>query len=185
MLFHLHIIFYLNYSLLISNNQELCWSHPCIVSKHFDPKLVVEFVDLEFVPQNYKGNLFQDFYNHIFEMVQLWQKLNTVVCDWDHVLVHKYYINRVSLSQNYIYSKCYYTAFHESANRYDLGLSNEPLFIIMGQGDAILWPWKAPKKISPQYISKPVLLSKQEASKAIFSDLQLWQVTVMQPLDLW
>ena len=25
----------------------------------------------------------------------------TVVCDWDHTLAHNYYINRVSLSQDY------------------------------------------------------------------------------------
>ena len=57
-----------------------------------------------------------------------------------------------------------------SANRYDLGLSNEPLFIIMGQGAAKLLPFKVggQKKIPPRHISNPILLSKQEASKAIF-----------------
>ena len=65
-----------------------------------------------------------------------------MVCDWDHMLVHKYYISRVSLSQDYIASKCFYVVVQQSANRYDLGLSNEPLFIIIGQGAAKLWPVK-------------------------------------------
>ena len=39
--------------------------------------------------------------------------------------------------------------FKLSANRYDLGISNEPLFIIIGQGDVKLSPVKvgAPKKM--------------------------------------
>ena len=53
-------------------------------------------------------------------------------------VVHKYYINRVSLSQDYISSKCFYAVFKLSANRYDLGLTNEPLLIIIGQGAAKL-----------------------------------------------
>ena len=46
------------------------------------------------------------------------------------------------MSQNYIPSKCVYAVFQFRANRYDLGLSNEPLFSIIGQGDAKLWPVK-------------------------------------------
>ena len=41
--------------------------------------------------------------------------------------------------------------FNGSANRYDLGLSNEPVFIIIGQGATKLWPFKvgSQKKIQP------------------------------------
>ena len=53
-------------------------------------------------------------------------------------LVYKYYINRVSLSQGYIPSKFFYVVLQSSGNRYDLGLSNEPLSIIIGQGAAKL-----------------------------------------------
>ena len=50
----------------------------------------------------------------------------------------KYYINRVTLRQGYIPLKCFYVVFKEKVNRYDLGPSNEPLFIIIGQGAAKL-----------------------------------------------
>ena len=53
-------------------------------------------------------------------------------------LVHKYFINRVSLTQDHIPSKCFDAVFKYSANRYDLGLSNEPIFIIIDQGVAKL-----------------------------------------------
>ena len=53
-------------------------------------------------------------------------------------LVHKYYINRVSLTQDYIPLKCFYDVFKYSANRFDLGLLNEPIFIIIDQGAAKL-----------------------------------------------
>ena len=49
-----------------------------------------------------------------------------------------YFINRVSLNEYYIPSKCFYAVFQQSANRYDLGLSNEPLFTVIGQGAAKL-----------------------------------------------
>ena len=49
--------------------------------------------------------------------------------------VHMYYINRVSLSQDYITLKCSYAVFQCRANRYVLGLSNEPLFIIIQISD--------------------------------------------------
>ena len=45
----------------------------------------------------------------------------TVVCDWDHTLAHNYYINRVSLSQDYTPSKCFYAVFQYSAIKCDLG----------------------------------------------------------------
>ena len=35
----------------------------------------------------------------------------TVVWDWNVTLLHKYYINRVSSSQDYIPLKCFYAAF--------------------------------------------------------------------------
>ena len=57
------------------------------------------------------------------------------------MLVHMYYINRVSLSQDYT-SKCFYTVFQYRVNRYDLGLPNELLFIIIGQEAAKLLPVK-------------------------------------------
>ena len=54
-----------------------------------------------------------------------------MVLDLNVTPLHKYYIvNRVSLSQDY------------SANRYVLGLLNELLFIIVGQGAAKLSPVK-------------------------------------------
>ena len=65
-----------------------------------------------------------------------------VVCNLNHTLVHKCYIHRVSLSQVYIPSKCFYAVFQYCASRHDLGLSNESLFIIIGQGAAKLWPFK-------------------------------------------
>ena len=110
--------------------------------------------------------------------------LTSVKMSWN-VLI--YYINRVSLSHNYILVKCYNAVFQKNVDRYDLGLSNEPLFIIIGQGAAKLWPFKfgSPKKIRPWTKSTSISISKGEGSKAIFSDLQLWQVTVLQPLDLW
>ena len=49
-----------------------------------------------------------------------------------------YYINRVSLSQDFVSQKCFFAVFQLIANRYDLGLSNEPLFIIIAQGTAKL-----------------------------------------------
>ena len=52
--------------------------------------------------------------------------------------------------------------------------SGDPPFKVGSQKK--IWPWSS---------SKPILLSKWEASKAIFSDLQLWQVKALQPLDLW
>ena len=86
-----------------------------------------------------------------------------------------YYINRVSSSQDFIPLKCFYAVFQQIANRYDLGLSNEPLFIIIGQGAAKLRPFKvgSSKKIRPSTTLNPNLLSKREASKAILLDLQL------------
>ena len=61
-----------------------------------------------------------------------------MVANSNVALVHKYYINRVSLSQDYIPSKFFYDVFKYSANRFDLGLSNEPIFIIIDQGVAKL-----------------------------------------------
>ena len=49
-----------------------------------------------------------------------------------------YFINWVSLNKYYMPSKCFYAVFQQSAKRYDLGLSNEPLLIIIGQWTANL-----------------------------------------------
>ena len=59
------------------------------------------------------------------------------------MVVHKYYINRVSLSQDCMYLKSAAMLFLKlNINRYDLGLSNEILFFIMAQGAAKLSPVK-------------------------------------------
>ena len=56
--------------------------------------------------------------------------------------------------------------FKMSADRYDLGLSNELLFIIIGQGAAKLWPFQvgSPKKIQPRNVLNPILLNKRKVS---------------------
>ena len=71
------------------------------------------------------------------------------------------------------------------AYRYDLGLSNELLFIITAQGAAKFWPVKVGglKKDLTQVVSSLFLLSKKLMHKAIFLEFQLWQVT--QALKLW
>ena len=73
--------------------------------------------------------------------------------------------------------------FKLSANRYDLGLSNEPLFIIIAQGAAKLWPIKVGdlKKIQDSTPDH----TRVACAPEFFSDFQLWQVTVLQPLELW
>ena len=57
-------------------------------------------------------------------------------------LLNKHYINKVSLSHDYIGTSkvllsCYLS--YLSANGYDLGLSNELLIIIIARGVAKLW----------------------------------------------
>ena len=57
--------------------------------------------------------------------------------------------------------------FKLSTYRYDLGLSNELLIIIIAQGAAKLWPVKVGglKKIWPRTHSNPVLLSKRARTR--------------------
>ena len=54
----------------------------------------------------------------------------TMMCKKYFTPLVKYYIYRVSLSQDYI-QKCYYAVFEISVNRYGIGLSNELLFVII------------------------------------------------------
>ena len=42
----------------------------------------------------------------------------TVACDWNQTPVHKYYINRITLSQDYIPWKCCYPVFELHPKRY-------------------------------------------------------------------
>ena len=80
---------------------------------------------------------------------------------------------------NWHFSRCpdrcwkwFYPVFKLGANRYGLGLSNEPLFIIIAQGVAKLWPVKVGslKKI----LLRGLLECGPESSPGFFSDLQLW-----------
>ena len=77
--------------------------------------------------------------------------------------------------------------FKLSANIHGLGLSNELLFIIKAQEAAKMWSVKVgdPKKLP---YALPIYLVKSPFDSTwarIFSDLQLWQVTVLQSLVLW
>ena len=54
------------------------------------------------------------------------------------MLVHKYYINRVSLSYDHVLKSATMLFFKISTNRYGIGLSNELLFITIGQRAAKL-----------------------------------------------
>ena len=44
------------------------------------------------------------------------QDMITVLRDWDHTSVHKYYVNRVSFTQHSIYKKCCYALYQAKIN---------------------------------------------------------------------
>ena len=53
--------------------------------------------------------------------------------------VHKFFINRVCLSNDIVLLSATMLFFKlDTTNRYDIGLSNELLFVIIGQGAAKL-----------------------------------------------
>ena len=68
-------------------------------------------------------------------------------------------------------------------NKYGLGLSNEILFIIIAQRAPKLWSVKVGdlKKISDPTPDHSQITRAAE----FFSDFQLWQVTVLEPFELW
>ena len=109
---------------------------------------------------------------------------------WRHLICDLYNISTIEIGFLWIkikYFKSTRTLFLKlCAKKYSLRLSSELLFIIIGQGAAKLWPFivGSPKTIWPWTDSNPILHSKWETSKAIVSDLQLCQATVLQPLDL-
>ena len=113
----------------------------------------VSFVSVKFLIYNFNNCASSDYLNFR-------GTIDTVVCDWNVMLVYKYYINRVSLSQDHIPSKCFYAVFQWSTKRYDIGLSNEPLFIVIGQVAAKLWHVKvgSPKNIRLRTTSNSILL---------------------------
>ena len=97
-----------------------------------------------------------------------------------------YDVNWGTLNGDFLPYKCSYAVFELIANRYGFGLLNELLFIIIPQEAAKLWSIKdgGLKKlpcVSPFYLVKRSLIFP---TQEFFSDLKLWQLTVLQPLKL-
>ena len=79
--------------------------------------------------------------------------------------VHKYYINRICLSYDYELKSATMLLLKISVSRYGIGLSNEPLFVIIAQGAAKVWHVKVggPKRFDHRPIQTPFYKVKKRA----------------------